>query len=85
MQFRANALYPTKNSRVPLGAAAGNWVGGTVTVNDTDVTFAMNGVNGSLQNNTRGLAVQVADITSNDLGRMFGLAKTVDMTLVDGS
>lgn len=56
----------------------GNWVGGNVTVSKDVVVFEMNAVNAKLQSGDKTLMFPTAMMSDVQMGKMFGLANTVD-------
>ena len=92
IQMVCNCLFPMDDVRKDttnlvirtVTKGVGNWVGGTLRVYGSAMTFSINKLNAAFQTRTAPLLMPYEDIRSVRIGRMMWLFKTVDIEMVGG-
>jgi hypothetical protein len=81
VNYMCNALIEGRRPRVLRGFTDrfGNWIRGTVTLNNDHVRFSTNRLNALLQEDASDIVIPYEDIRSCTLGRLAFVLRTVDL------
>lgn len=86
--YMCNALIPGRQAIAWLRVFtmfAGNWIRGTVRLEDDQLVFSTNALNALHQENASDFALAFSEISSATLGRLAGFLKTVDLETPRGT